>query len=127
MFVTTANTLNILPPLLDRMEVIKLSGYTEDEKLNISQKFLIPNQSKNNGLKREEWNIDEEIIRKIIRHYTRESGVRNLEREISKIARKLVKKIDSKEKVNNPINDNDLKNLLGFKNSIMEKLKRKIE
>ena len=95
------------------MEVIKLSGYTEDEKLNISQKFLIPNQSKNNGLKREEWNIDEEIIRKIIRHYTRESGVRNLEREISKIARKLVKKIDSKEKVNNPINDNDLKNLLG--------------
>ena len=113
MFVTTANTLNILPPLLDRMEVIKLSGYTEDEKLNISQKFLIPNQSKNNGLKREEWNIDEEIIRKIIRHYTRESGVRNLEREISKIARKLVKKIDSKEKVNNPINDNDLKNLLG--------------
>ena len=113
MFVTTANTLNILPPLLDRMEVIKLSGYTEDEKLNISQKFLIPNQSKNNGLKKEEWNIDEEIIRKIIRHYTRESGVRNLEREISKIARKLVKKIDSKEKVNNPINDNDLKNLLG--------------
>ncbi len=113
MFVTTANTLNILPPLLDRMEVIKLSGYTEDEKLNISQKFLIPNQSKNNGLKKEEWNIDEEIIRKIIRHYTRESGVRNLEREISKIARKLVKKIDNKEKVNNPINDNDLKNLLG--------------
>ena len=66
MFVTTANTLNILPPLLDRMEVIKLSGYTEDEKLNISQKFLIPNQSKNNGLKREEWNIDEEIIRKLL-------------------------------------------------------------
>merc|ERR1712196_362331 len=79
MFVTTANTLNILPPLLDRMEVIRLSGYTEDEKVNISQKFLIPNQSKNNGLKKEEWKIDEEINRKIIRHYTRESGVRNLE------------------------------------------------
>ncbi len=113
MFVTTANTLNILPPLLDRMEVIRLSGYTEEEKLNISQKFLIPNQSKNNGLKKEEWNLDENIIRKIIRHYTRESGVRNLEREISKIARKLVKKIDNKEKVNNPIHEKDLKDLLG--------------
>ena len=113
MFVTTANTLNILPPLLDRMEVIRLSGYTEDEKVNISQKYLIPNQSKNNGLKKEEWKIDEDINRKIIRHYTRESGVRNLEREISKIARKLVKKIDNKEKVNNPINEKDLKDLLG--------------
>jgi len=113
MFVTTANTLNILPPLLDRMEVIRLSGYTEDEKVNISQKYLIPNQSKNNGLKQEEWNIDENINRKIIRHYTRESGVRNLEREISKVARKLVKKIDNNERVNNPINDNDLKDLLG--------------
>ena len=113
MFVTTANTLNILPPLLDRMEVIRLSGYTEDEKVNISQKYLIPNQSKNNGLKKEEWTIGESINRKIIRHYTRESGVRNLEREISKIARKLVKKIDNNEKVNNPINDKDLKDLLG--------------
>ena len=73
---------------------------------------MIPNQSKNNGLKNEEWTINEEINRKIIRHYTRESGVRNLEREISKIARKLVKKIDNKEKVNNPINDKDLKDLL---------------
>ena len=113
MFVTTANTLNILPPLLDRMEVIRLSGYTEDEKLKISQKFLIPNQSKNNGLKKEEWNVEENIIRKIIRHYTRESGVRNLEREISKIARKLVKKIDNKEKVNNSLDEKDLKDLLG--------------
>ena len=113
MFVTTANTLNILPPLLDRMEVIRLSGYTEDEKVNISQKFLIPNQSKNNGLQKNEWELDEDSIRKIIRNYTRESGVRNLEREISKIARKLVKKIDNKEKVNNPISEKDLKNLLG--------------
>ena len=113
MFVTTANTLNILPPLLDRMEVIKLSGYTEDEKVNISQKYLIPNQSKNNGLKENEWNINEEINKKIIRHYTREAGVRNLEREISKIARKLVKKIDNQEKINNPISDKDLKDLLG--------------
>jgi len=114
MFVTTANTLNILPPLLDRMEVIRLSGYTEDEKVNISQKYLIPNQSKNNGLKKDEWGINENINRKIIRHYTRESGVRNLEREISKVARKLVKKIDNKEKVNIPINEKDLKNLLGI-------------
>ncbi|MDA7715246.1 endopeptidase La [Pelagibacteraceae bacterium] len=113
MFVTTANTLNILPPLLDRMEVIRLAGYTEDEKVNISQKYLIPNQSKNNGLKKEEWTIDENINRQIIRHYTRESGVRNLEREISKVARKLVKKIDNKEKVNNLINEKDLKDLLG--------------
>jgi len=113
MFVTTANTLNILPPLLDRMEVIRLAGYTEDEKVNIAQKYLIPNQSKNNGLKKDEWNIEEQINRKIIRHYTRESGVRNLEREISKIARKLVKKIDNNEKINNPIDEKDLKDLLG--------------
>ncbi len=113
MFVTTANTLNILPPLLDRMEVIRLSGYTEDEKVNISQKYLIPKQSENNGLKSEEWSIDENINRKIIRNYTREAGVRNLEREISKIARKIVKRIDNKEKINNSINDNDLKDYLG--------------
>jgi len=114
MFVTTANTLNILPPLLDRMEVIRLSGYTEDEKFNISQKYLIPKQSENNGLKNDEWKIDESVNRKIITNYTRESGVRNLEREISKIARKIVKKIDGKEKVNNPIKDSDLSSYLGI-------------
>ena len=114
MFVTTANTLNILPPLLDRMEVIRLSGYTEDEKLNISQKYLVPKQSKNNGLKKEEWSIDEKIIRSIIRNYTRESGVRNLEREIAKIARKIVKKIDAKEKVNNPLEEKELSKFLGI-------------
>ena len=114
MFVTTANTLNILPPLLDRMEVIRLSGYTEDEKVNISQKYLIPKQSLNNGLKKEEWNIDEKVNRKIIRHYTREAGVRNLEREISKIARKLVKKIDNNEKTNNPVKEEDMSTLLGI-------------
>ena len=87
MFVTT-NTLNILPPLLDRMEVIRISGYTEDEKVSISQKYLIPNQSKYNGLKKEEWNIDESVNRSIIRNYTRESRRRNLEREISKLQEK---------------------------------------
>jgi len=113
MFVTTANTLNILPPLLDRMEVIRLPGYTEDEKVNISQKYLIPKQSKNNGLKNDEWKIEESVNRKVIRHYTRESGVRNLEREISKIARKIVKKIDGNEKTSNPLKEEDLSNYLG--------------
>ena len=113
MFVTTANTLNILPPLLDRMEVIRISGYTEDEKVNISQKYLIPKQSKNNGLKKDEWKLNEDVNRKIIRNYTRESGVRNLEREIAKIARKLVKKIDAKEKVNTSLNEKELSNFLG--------------
>ncbi|MFL2889416.1 MAG: endopeptidase La [Pelagibacteraceae bacterium] len=114
MFVTTANTLNILPPLLDRMEVIRIPGYTEDEKVNIAQKYLIPKQSENNGLKKSEWNINPDINKKIIRNYTRESGVRNLEREISKIARKIVKKIDAKEKVNNPMKENDLGDYLGI-------------
>ena len=114
MFVTTANTLNILPPLLDRMEVIRIPGYTEDEKVNIAQKYLIPKQSENNGLKFNEWKINEPINRKIIRHYTRESGVRNLEREISKIARKIVKKIDGNEKINNPMKESDLPNYLGI-------------
>ncbi len=113
MFVTTANTLNILPPLLDRMEVIRISGYTEDEKVNISQKYLIPKQSENNGLKENEWKINENTNRKIIRYYTRESGVRNLEREIAKIGRKMVKKIDGKEKVNSEINEKDLSKFLG--------------
>jgi len=103
-----------LPPLLDRMEVIRLSGYTEDEKVNISQKYLIPKQSENNGLKNDEWNIDKEVNRKIIRNYTREAGVRNLEREISKIARKLVKKIDADEKTNNPLTEKDLSEFLGI-------------
>jgi len=115
LFITTANTLNILPPLLDRMEIIRLPGYTEDEKINIAQKFLIPKQGENNGLKKEEWEVSEEINKKIIRDYTRESGVRNLEREISKIARKMVKKIDAKEKINKIITGEDLSDYLGVK------------
>ena len=94
MFVATANTLNIPGPLLDRMEVIRLSGYTEDEKLNITKQYLIPKQLKNNGLKPEgELEISDAAIRAVVRHYTREAGVRNLEREISKIARKVVKEV----------------------------------
>jgi len=115
MFVTTANTLNILPPLLDRMEIIRIPGYTEDEKINIAQKFLIPKQSKDNGLKSEEWKVSQPVIKKIIRDYTRESGVRNLEREISKVARKMVKKIDSSEKVNQELLENEINTYLGVK------------
>ena len=92
MFVATANTLNIPPPLLDRMEVIRLSGYTEDEKLNIALRYLLPKQMKNAGLEADELTISQDTIRDIIRYYTREAGVRNVEREIAKICRKVVKK-----------------------------------
>ena len=91
MFVATANTMNIPAPLQDRMEVIRLSGYTEDEKINIAQKYLLPKQIKNNGLKPTEISVAESAIRDIVRYYTREAGVRALEREISKICRKVVK------------------------------------
>jgi len=91
MFVCTANTLNIPPPLLDRMEVIRLPGYTEDEKLNIAIRYLVPKQLKENGLKEAELSITRSAVLDIIQHYTREAGVRNLEREISKICRKVVK------------------------------------
>jgi ATP-dependent Lon protease len=93
MFVGTANTLNIPPALLDRMEVIRLSGYTEDEKVAIAERYLLPKQMKNNGLKSGELVLRESALRDIIRHYTREAGVRNLEREISKICRKVVKEV----------------------------------
>jgi ATP-dependent Lon protease len=91
MFVATSNSFNIPPALLDRMEVIRLSGYTEDEKINIALRYLLPKQIKNNGLKVEEISVAESAIRDIIRYYTREAGVRSLEREISKICRKVVK------------------------------------
>ena len=108
MFVTTANTLNILPPLLDRMEVIRLAGYTEDEKINIANRYLLPKQIKDNGVKEKEMTISKDIVKEIIRSYTKESGVRNLEREISKVARKVVKKVVSGEEKEVKI---DLKNL----------------
>jgi ATP-dependent Lon protease len=93
MFVATANTLNIPPPLLDRMEVIRLSGYTEDEKVNIAVKYLLPKQLKATGLNEGELAVSESGIRDIVRYYTREAGVRALEREISKICRKAVKQL----------------------------------
>ena len=115
MFVTTANTLNILPALLDRLEVIRIPGYTEDEKINIASNYLIPKQIKDNGLKKEEWNLDENILRDIIQSYTKEAGVRNLEREISKLARKTVKHILTNEVEKLKINSKNLSDYLGVK------------
>ena len=91
MFVATANSMNIPPALLDRMEVIRLSGYTEDEKLNIAQRYLLPKQLKNNGLTEGELVVQESAIRDIVRYYTREAGVRNLDRELAKLCRKVVR------------------------------------
>ena len=115
MFVTTANTLNILPPLLDRMEVIRIPGYTEDEKINISNRFLLPKQIKENGVKDGEMDIKDGTIKEIIRSYTRESGVRNLEREISKITRKVVKKVVNKEETKVEVNEKNISDYLGIK------------
>ena len=115
MFVTTANTLNILPPLLDRMEVIRIPGYTEDEKINISNRFLLPKQIKENGVKDGEFEIEDGTIKEIIRSYTRESGVRNLEREISKITRKVVKKVVNKEEKKVLVNGKNISDYLGIK------------
>jgi ATP-dependent Lon protease len=98
LFLTTANSYNMPRPLLDRMEVIRLSGYTEDEKVAISKQHLIPKQQKDHGLKDDEWKVQDDAVRDIIRYYTREAGVRNLEREIANLARKSVKEILLKEK-----------------------------
>jgi len=97
MFVATSNSMNIPPALLDRMEVIRLAGYTEDEKLHIAQKYLLPKQQKNNGVKDGEMEVTEDAIRAILRYYTREAGVRSLEREIGKICRKVVKGVQLKK------------------------------
>ena len=115
MFVTTANTLNIPGPLLDRMEVIRISGYTEDEKMEIAKKYLLPKQIKENGLKIGEWTVSDEALKDIIRYYTRESGVRSLEREISKLARKGVKDIVTKTKDIIKIDEKNLNDYLGIK------------
>jgi len=115
MFITTANTLNIPGPLLDRMEVIRLSGYTEEEKLQIAKKYLLPKQLKDNGLKDSEIEIKDKEILEIIRNYTRESGVRGLEREISKLLRKSLKDIILKKNENIVINDSNIEDYLGIK------------
>ena len=116
MFVATANTLNIPGPLLDRMEVIRLSGYTEDEKINIAMRYLVPKQMKNHGLKEGELGISEATIREIVRYYTREAGVRNVEREIAKICRKVVKqKVSKKSEGKVRVTPRNLEKYLGVK------------
>jgi len=116
MFIATSNSMNIPPALLDRMEVIRLAGYTEDEKLNIAQRYLCPKQAKNNGVKLAEMDITESALRGIIRYYTREAGVRSLEREISKICRKVVKGIQLKKYVGQVVvTEDNLNDFLGVR------------
>jgi len=124
MFVCTANTLNIPPALLDRMEIIRIPGYTEKEKNQIAQKYLVPKQLKNHGLKRNELKFKSMIIYQIIRNYTREAGVRNLEKEISKICRKTVKTIETTFKKNINLDSHIIQNYLGvsrFRTNEIEK------
>ena len=116
MFVCTSNSMNIPGPLLDRMEVIRIPGYTEDEKLNIASRYLIPKQIKNNGLKKEEINIDSEAILDVIRYYTREAGVRGLDREIAKLCRKVVtKNVKAKSIGTIGVKSEDLEEYLGVR------------
>ncbi|OYV16769.1 MAG: ATP-dependent Lon protease [Methylococcaceae bacterium NSM2-1] len=116
MFVATANTMNIPPALLDRMEVIRLAGYTEDEKINIAIRYLIPKQVKNNGLEEHEIEISETAVRDMIRYYSREAGVRSLERDISKICRKVVKDLLLKpEKTKVSVTPENLNKYLGVR------------
>jgi ATP-dependent Lon protease len=116
MFVATSNTLNIPPALLDRMEVIRLSGYTEDEKINIGKQHLLPKQVKANGLRPDELTVEEEALQDIVRYYTREAGVRALEREIGKIARKVVKQLLLKPELKSVVvNSANLNDFLGVR------------
>ncbi len=124
MFVCTANTLNIPPPLLDRMEIIRIPGYTEKEKNKIASKYLVPKQVSNHGLKRNEINFSSKVLAQIIRNYTREAGVRNLEKEISKVCRKAVKIIETTKKKNIKLNTKILQDFLGivkFRSNEIEK------
>src|SRR6187431_2027339 len=113
MFVTTANTLNIPPALLDRMEIIRLAGYTEDEKVEIAKRHLIPKQRKEHGLKEEEWSIGDEALLDLIRYFTREAGVRSLERELAGLARKSLKEIVGGEKKQVKVTRKNLEDYLG--------------
>jgi len=116
MFIATSNSMNIPPALLDRMEVIRLSGYTEDEKVNIALRYLLPKQQKNNGVKAEEMEVTESAVRGIVRYYTREAGVRSLEREIAKVCRKIVKAIQLKETTEKVVvTDENLNDYLGVR------------
>ena len=116
MFVCTSNSMNIPGPLLDRMEVIRIPGYTEDEKVNIASRYLVPKQIKNNGLKSDEMHVDDAVLRDIIRHYTREAGVRGLDREVAKLSRKVVtKNVLSAQKETREITIPELEDYLGVR------------
>ncbi len=115
MFVTTANTLNLPQPLLDRMEIIRIAGYTEDEKVEIAQRHIIPKQMKNHSLSEGEWALGEDGLRDLIRYYTREAGVRSLEREIANLARKSVRKIESGDLESVSITPDNLKDFSGVR------------
>lgn len=115
MFITTANSLNMPQPLLDRMEIIRIPGYTEDEKIEIAKRHLIPEQTKEHGLRADEFTVSDEAVRDIIRYYTREAGVRGLKREIARLARKSLKKIVSKESQDAHITPDHLDDILGVK------------
>ena len=124
MFVCTANTLNIPAALLDRMEVIRIPGYTEKEKNQIAKRYLVPKQMKNHGIRKNEISFSSKVLNSIIRNYTKEAGVRNLEKEISKICRKAVKKLETTRLKKIKLNDNSLQDLLGivkFRSSEIEK------
>jgi len=113
MFITTANTLNIPPPLMDRMEIIRIAGYTEDEKIEIARKHLIPHAVAKHGLDKDEWKIDDEALTTLIRRYTREAGVRNLERELSTLIRKAVKELMTSKKKSISVTAESLSDYLG--------------
>jgi ATP-dependent Lon protease len=113
LFITTANTLNIPPALMDRMEIIRIAGYTEDEKTEIARRHLIPGQLKKHGLSAEEWSIDDEALLTVIRRYTREAGVRNLERELAALIRKAVKKLVSSDETQVEVTAANLADYLG--------------
>ncbi|PPR42597.1 MAG: Lon protease [Alphaproteobacteria bacterium MarineAlpha8_Bin1] len=115
MFLTTANTLNIPQPLVDRMEVIRISGYTENEKLNIASKYLLPKQIKENGLKKNEIKVADSAIKSLIRFYTRESGVRGLERELAKLLRKILKSIIINKRRSVSVSSRNVEKYLGIK------------
>ncbi len=115
MFLTTANTLNIPQPLVDRMEVIRISGYTENEKLNIASKYLLPKQIKENGLKKNEIKVADSAIKSLIRFYTRESGVRGLERELAKLLRKILKSIIINKRRSVSVSSKNIEKYLGIK------------
>jgi ATP-dependent Lon protease len=113
LFITTANTLNIPPPLLDRMEIIRIAGYTEDEKVEIARKHLIVNAVSKHGLDTKEWSIDDDALKLLIRRYTREAGVRNLERELSTLARKAVKELMLSKKKTVKVTEKAIEEFLG--------------